>query len=81
MLRTPNFGRRSLNEIKEVLARPACTSAWISRAGLRCRIGSVGTYSARPKRSLRPTSWPIFQPIPVMRIGRLLVEFDPLRPN
>jgi DNA-directed RNA polymerase alpha subunit len=31
MLRTPNFGRKSLNEIKEVLAsRWACTSAWKS---------------------------------------------------
>jgi DNA-directed RNA polymerase subunit alpha len=31
MLRTPNFGRKSLNEIKEVLARWACISAWKCR--------------------------------------------------
>jgi DNA-directed RNA polymerase subunit alpha len=35
MLRTPNFGRKSLNEIKEVLARWACASAWTSPAGRR----------------------------------------------
>ena len=35
MLRTPNFGRKSLNEIKEVLARWACASAWTSLAGRR----------------------------------------------
>jgi hypothetical protein len=34
MLRTPNFGRKSLNEIKEVL-RWVCASAWISPAGRR----------------------------------------------
>ena len=35
MLRTPNFGRKSLNEIKEVLAAWASTWAWKSRAGRR----------------------------------------------
>ena len=35
MLRTPNFGRKSLNEIKEVLARWACISAWKCRTGRR----------------------------------------------
>ena len=35
MLRTPNFGRKSLNEIKEVLATWACISAWKCRAGRR----------------------------------------------
>jgi DNA-directed RNA polymerase subunit alpha len=35
MLRTPNFGRKSLNEIKEVLAgRWACISAW------KCRLAA-----------------------------------------
>ena len=33
MLRTPNFGRKSLNEIKEVLPRWASTSAWKSPTG------------------------------------------------
>jgi ribosomal protein L17 len=35
MLRTPNFGRKSLNEIKEVLARWVSISAWRSRIGRR----------------------------------------------
>jgi DNA-directed RNA polymerase subunit alpha len=36
MLRTPNFGRKSLNEIKEVLSLAwACASAWTSPAGRR----------------------------------------------
>ncbi len=35
MLRTPNFGRKSLNEIKEVLARWVSISAWKCRTGRR----------------------------------------------
>jgi hypothetical protein len=35
MLRTPNFGRKSLNEIKEVLATWACTWAWTCPTGRR----------------------------------------------
>jgi DNA-directed RNA polymerase alpha subunit len=35
MLRTPNFGRKSLNEIKEVLASMGLRSAWTSPAGRR----------------------------------------------
>lgn len=35
MLRTPNFGRKSLNEIKEVLAKWVFISVWIRRAGRR----------------------------------------------
>ena len=35
MLRTPNFGRKSLNEIKEVLSSMACAWAWTSPAGRR----------------------------------------------
>ena len=35
MLGTPNFGRKSLNEIKEVLAKMGLdSSAWRSRTGL-----------------------------------------------
>ena len=57
MLRTPNFGRKSLNEIKEVLARWACISAWRSRAGRRrtSRSWPSGWRSrseARPRRDL-----------------------------
>ena len=33
MLRTPNFGRKSLNEIKEVLSGMGCTSVWMSKTG------------------------------------------------
>jgi DNA-directed RNA polymerase subunit alpha len=47
MLRTPNFGRKSLNEIKEVLAQMGCTSAW------KCRTGRRRTSKISP-RSLKP---------------------------
>jgi hypothetical protein len=51
MLRTPNFGRKSLNEIKEVLARWACCiSAWTSPAGRR------RTSRRWPRSSSRSTS-------------------------
>jgi DNA-directed RNA polymerase subunit alpha len=45
MLRTPNFGRKSLNEIKEVLAGLACTSAW------KCRTGRRKTSKALPRNT------------------------------
>jgi hypothetical protein len=35
MLRTPNFGRKSLNEIKEVLSSMGLRLGWTSRAGRR----------------------------------------------
>jgi hypothetical protein len=41
MLRTPNFGRKSLNEIKEVLCRRwVCASAWTSRLAAREHRGN-----------------------------------------
>ena len=46
MLRTPNFGRKSLNEIKEVLTGWACTSAWRSSTGRR-RISRIWPRSTR----------------------------------
>jgi hypothetical protein len=49
MLRTPNFGRKSLNEIKEVLSGMGCTSAWMSRTGRR-------TTSRNWPRSTKTTS-------------------------
>jgi DNA-directed RNA polymerase subunit alpha len=40
MLRTPNFGRKSLNEIKEVLSGWACILAWKFRLAARKHRGS-----------------------------------------
>ena len=45
MLRTPNFGRKSLNEIKEVLPKWVCTSVWM------CRIGRRRTLKNLPRSS------------------------------
>jgi large subunit ribosomal protein L17 len=47
MLRTPNFGRKSLNEIKEVLAsRWACTSVWRLPVGRR-RISKISQSASK----------------------------------
>jgi Bacterial RNA polymerase, alpha chain C terminal domain len=48
MLRTPNFGRNSLNEIKEVLAQMGSISAW------KCRAGRLRTSTNSPSGSRTP---------------------------
>jgi DNA-directed RNA polymerase subunit alpha len=56
MLRTPNFGRKSLNEIKEVLARWACTSAW------KCENWPPENIEDLAKKLRRPPLGPERQP-------------------
>jgi hypothetical protein len=60
MLRTPNFGRKSLNEIKEVLARWACISAW------KCRTGRRRTSKISPRNT---KTTPDYKERPVARRG------------
>ena len=55
MLRTPNFGRKSLNEIKEVLAQMACISAWKCRTGRR-RTSKISPRNLKPTIELRSVS-------------------------
>ncbi len=60
MLRTPNFGRKSLNEIKEVLAaRWACTSAWKCRTGRRTtsRIWRSATRTSSDDLAMAGRPW------------------------